>query len=136
MIQIIAGKKGSGKTKRLIDMTNQLTRSSDKSIVFVDDDNRYSMDIDHACRFVNASEYHVRSAEMFMGFLGGMLSSNYDIGTIFVDAFLKLLKADLKDSEWFFNDLRELCAKHNVDFVLCVSQDPADMPDFVKGYII
>ena len=136
MIQIIHGKKGSGKTKKILDMAVQAVKTATGDIVFVDDDNRYSMDIDHACRFVNASEYHVRSAEMFMGFLGGMLSSNYDIGTIFVDAFLKLLKADLKDSEWFFNDLRELCAKHNVDFVLCVSQDPADMPDFVKGYII
>lgn len=136
MIQIIAGRKGSGKTKRLIEMTNAKTRESDKSIVFVDDDSRYSMDIDHNCRFIDASEYHVRNADMFLGFLGGMLSSNYDIGTIFVDAFLKLLKADLKDSEWFFSAMTELCQKHDVDFVLCVSADPTDIPDFAKGYII
>ena len=136
MIQIIAGQKGTGKTKRLIDMTNATTRSSDKSIVFVDDDSRYSMDIDHDCRFVDASEYHVKSSEMFMGFLGGMLSSNYDIGTIFVDAFLKLVKADLNDLGWFFKDLEELSVKHDVDFVLCVSADPSAMPAFAAKYII
>ena len=36
MIQIIAGKKGSGKTKRLIDMTNETAKTSISSVVFMD----------------------------------------------------------------------------------------------------
>lgn len=40
MIQIIAGKKGSGKTKRIIDMTNHAARRPPMTSFFIDDDNR------------------------------------------------------------------------------------------------
>ena len=52
MIQIIAGKKGSGKTKRLIDMTNQTAKDAIHDVVFIDDDNRYMFDIAHKVRFI------------------------------------------------------------------------------------
>ena len=136
MIQIIAGKKGSGKTKRLIDMTNQTALETAGDVVFLDDDNRYMFDIDHKVRFINAGEYHVHTAEMFQGFLSGMLSQNFDISWIFIDAFLKLCKTDLQSASWLFDAMEELCAKHNVNFVLSVSADPADLPDFVTKYII
>ena len=136
MIQIIAGKKGSGKTKRIIDMTNAKVKEDNHSVVFIDDDDRYRLDIDHNARFINATEYKLLTPEMFLGFLCGMLSSNYDIGTIFIDAFKHLLKIDLKDSEWFFERLEELCQKHNVDFVLSVSEDPDNLPEFMAGYLI
>ena len=136
MIQIIAGKKGSGKTKRIIDMTNTLAAESANDVVFIDKDNSYTRDITHKARFVNASEYNIKTPEMFLGFLCGMLSSNYDIGTIFIDAFLKLIKTDIAEADWFFASLNELCTKHNVDFVLSVSADPAELPEYLKAYLI
>ncbi len=136
MIQIIAGKKGSGKTKRLIDMTNQTAKDATNDVVFLDDDNRYMFDIDHKVRFINADDYHVHTPEMFVGFLSGMLSQNFDVGTIFIDAFLKLCKADLKDTAWLFKRMEELSEKHGVNFVLSVSEDPANLPEFMKGYLI
>ena len=136
MIQIIAGKKGSGKTKRIIDMTNTLAAESANDVVFIDKDSSYTRDITHKARFVNASEYHITTPEMFLGFLCGMLSSNYDIGTIFVDAFLKLCKTEMAEAEWFFASLEKLCAKHDVDFVLSVSAEPAELPAYMQNYII
>ncbi len=138
MIQIIAGKKGSGKTKRIIDMTNKLARDPEKvkDVVFVDKDDSYLREISHKARFVNAMEYEIDTPKMFLGFLCGMLSSNYDIGTIFVDAFLKLCKTDMAEAEWFFASLEKLCAKHDVDFVLSVSAEPAELPAYMQNYII
>ncbi len=136
MIKIIAGLKGSGKTKKLIDMTNDTAKTSASNVVFLDKDNSYMYEIDRAVRFVNVNDYHVSSAEMFLGFLGGMLASNYDIGTIFVDAFLKLVKIDLADAAWFFESLEQYGQKHDVTFVLSVSADPETMPEAIKGYII
>lgn len=136
MIQIIAGKKGSGKTKRLIDMTNATAQDASKCVVFLDDDNRYMYDIDHNVRFVNAGDYHVHTPEMFIGFLSGMLSQNYDINYVFIDAFSKLCKVDIKDSEWVFTLMNELCQKHNVEFVCSISEDPAQMPGYVAKYVI
>ncbi len=136
MIKIIAGKKGSGKTKRLIDMTNETARTAANNVVFLDKDNSYMYEVDRSVRFVNVNDYHVATAEMFLGFLGGMLASNYDIGTIFIDAFLKLVQVDIAAADWFFASLEEYGQKHDVTFVLSVSADPDTLPDFVKGYII
>ena len=136
MIKIIAGKKGSGKTKKLIDMTNDTAKTSAGNVVFLDKDNSYMYEIDRAVRFVNVNDYHVNSAEMFLGFLGGMLASNYDISTIFVDAFLKLIKVDLADAGWFFDSLESYGKKHDVTFVLSVSADPEELPEAVKANVI
>ena len=136
MIKIIAGNKGSGKTKRLIDMTNDTAKTSAGNVVFLDKDNSYMYEIDRAVRFVNVNDYHVKSAQMFLGFLGGMLASNYDISVIFIDAFLKLIGMDVTEADWFFASLEQYGQKHDVTFVLSVSADPETLPDFAKGYVI
>ena len=136
MIQVIAGNKGSGKTKRLIDLTNATAREAVHDVIFLDDDNRYMYDVDHKVRFINAADYHVSNTDMFIGFLCGVLSSNYDVGTVFIDAFLKLCHADLKDTEPVVSTLASLGAKQNVDFVLSVSAGVEELPDFLKQYLI
>ncbi len=136
MIQIIAGKKGSGKTKRLIDLTNDTAREAVHDVIFLDDDNRYMFDVDHKVRFIDATEYHIRNTDMFMGFLGGILSSNFDLGTVFIDAFLKLCHLEAAESEGVINAMEALGAKHNVNFVLSISADPEELPEFLKKYLI
>ena len=136
MIKIIAGNKGSGKTKRLIDMTNDTAKTSSGNVVFLDKDNSYMYEIDRAVRFVNVNDYHVKSAEMFLGFLGGMLASNYDISTIFIDAFIKLIGMDVAEADWFFTSLEQYGQKHDVTFVLSVSADPETLPEFCKKFVI
>ncbi len=136
MIQVIAGKKGSGKTKRIIDMTNQATQESHHDIVFIDDDNRYMFDLRHEVRFINAGEYNLLSDQMFMGFVCGAVAQNFDVGLIFIDAFKKLIKAELSTTEWLFERLEGLSEKHSVDFVLSISEDPAELPEFIKKYVI
>ena len=139
MIQVILGDKGSGKTKRLIDLANDALKQEHGNIIFVDDDKRYMYDLRHEIRFVDASEYpsvYKCDAHEFLGFLCGMLSADFDLSLIAVDAFKKLVKTDLSSCEWFFERLEELCQKHNVDFVLSVSEDPENLPEFMKGYLI
>ena len=76
------------------------------------------------------------SSERFLGFLAGMLASNYDIGTIFIDAFLKLVKKDIAETADIFENLEKLSKEHEVTFVLSVSADPEQLPDFAKSYVI
>ena len=73
---------------------------------------------------------------MFVGFVCGMLSSNFDVGTVFVDAFLKLAHVTAEESEPIFRALSELGTKHQVDFVLSMSVDPEEVPDFAKQFLI
>ena len=136
MIQVSAGKKGSGKTKRIIDMANKATQESKHDIVFIDDDNRYMFDLRHEVRFINAGEYDLLSDQMFMGFLCGAVAQNFDVGLIFVDAFKKLIKAELNTTEWLFKRIKAISEKHSVDFVLSISADVDELPDFIKEYVI
>ena len=127
---------GDNNAKGGVSHDSDQAKTSQHDVVFIDDDNRYIFDIDHSVRFINASEYAILTPEMFLGFLCGMLSQNFDVGVIFIDAFKKLLKTDLNQADWFFKRLETLCQKHNVDFVLSVSEDPANLPEFMKGYLI
>lgn len=136
MIQVIAGKKGSGKTKRILDMVNEKARDSQHDIVFVDKDKSYMYDLRHEVRFVDSSEYGITSDQMFMGLLCGIVSSNFDLGLICIDAFRKQLHSDLASSEWFFDRLSAMSENHNVDFVLSIGEEPENLPEFVRKYVI
>lgn len=136
MIQIIHGKKGSGKTKRIIDMTNAAFDGQHGDVIFIDDDNRYMFDLRHEVRFVNAGEYGMVSPEMFYGFLCGILSQNFDVSQIFIDAFFKLVNVQPNETEWFFNKLEQLSENHNILFVLSASCDDSDAPEYMQKYFI
>ena len=141
MIQVILGDKGSGKTKRLIDLTNDALKSEHGNIIFIDDDKRYMYDLRHEIRFVDASEYPVAykcSASEFLAFLCGMLSANFDLSLIAVDAFKKLVKTPLTDidMEKFFENLEKLSAAHNCSFVLSISISEDEVPEFIRKYTV
>ena len=140
MIQVILGKKGSGKTKRLIDLANDSLKVEHGVVVFVDDDARYMYDLRHEIRFVNAGEYALgehRSADWFYGLLAGMLSVNFDITLIYVDAFAKLINnTNWAEEEELFKRLETLSTEHKVDLVLSVSADPSELPEFITKYAI
>ena len=136
MIQVIYGKKGSGKTKRILDMANHAVDEQHGDVVFVDDDTRYMYDLRHEVRFVNASEFDLHSADMFYGFLCGMLAQNFDMKIVCIDAFLKLIHSDINDIAWFFEHLDAYSNTHGVNFVLSISEDAEKLPAFVHPYFI
>jgi len=139
MIQVILGDKGSGKTKRLIDMTNEALKSEHGNIIFIDADKRYMYDLRHEIRFVDASEYpavYKCQAHEFLGFLCGMLSADFDLSLIAVDAFTKLVKTDLNADEMrdFFVQLEHLSETHHCSFVLSIGSEKSDTPEYISKY--
>ena len=136
MIRIIYGKKGSGKTKKIIDAANEAVKSSTGELVFIDDDNRYMYDLRHEIRFVNATEYDVSSPDTFMGFICGILAGNYDMKQLFIDGFLRLVKSEMADLEPFFVKLEDITHRHGVDVVISASAKDDTVPEFLKKYIV
>jgi len=140
MIQVIAGNKGSGKTKRLIDMATEALKNEHGIIAFIDDDKRYMYDLPHDIRFVDASDYVAVkgcSVDVFYGFLSGMMAVNYDLTLICVDAFLKLCKkTPLEEMEAFFAGLNALSEANHCTFIINISCDIEALPEFVKPYVI
>ncbi len=139
MIRVILGDKGSGKTKRLIDLTNEALKSEHGNIIFIDDDKRYMYDLRHEIRFVDASEYPVAykcTASEFLAFVCGMLSADFDLSLISVDAFKKLVKTPLTDIEMekFFENLEKISNAHHCSFVLSISVPEDEVPEFIRKY--
>ena len=141
MIQIILGDKGSGKTKRLIDLVNESLKNEHGDIIFIDDDKRYMYDLRHEIRFVDASEYpvgHKCQASEMLGFICGMLSANFDLSLIAMDAFMKLVRTPLDDPEMkvFFEKLEALSEAHHCNFLISVSAQAESVPEFIRKYVI
>lgn len=139
MIQIIFGKRGSGKTKRIIDLANESIKEQKGDVLFIDDDNRYMFDLRHEIRFVNAGEYGVHGEERFMGFINGIMAGNFDVGLVFIDAFLRLVevnKADIHKLGGFFEELEAVSARSNVHFVISFSEDPDLVPDGIRKFAV
>ena len=136
MIQFIYGKKGSGKTKRIIDMANEAAMTHDGSIVFIDDDNSYMYQLKHQIRFINAREYPVSGAEAFLGFLSGVLASNYDLSLLFMDGFARIVNAKIEELEAFFAELEKLADAANVTLVISASGASDEAPEYLKKYVI
>ncbi|MBQ3424816.1 MAG: hypothetical protein IJH38_06445 [Clostridia bacterium] len=139
MIKVILGDKGSGKTKRLIDLTNDALKSEHGNIIFIDDDKRYMYDLRHEIRFVDASEYSAAykcTAHEFLAFVSGMMSADFDLSMIAVDAFKKLVRTPLDDIEMekFFENLERVSDAHHCNFVLSIGSSEDEVPEYIRKY--
>ncbi len=137
MIQILIGEKGEGKTKRLIDMSNEAGKLSDGHIVFIDDDNRHMYDLHYNIRFVDTTGFKMEDQRIFFGFICGILSQDGDIEKIYIDGLNNIVKYMTDDDLFaFINELEKLSEKANVDFIMTISRDKETVPEALKSYLI
>jgi hypothetical protein len=135
MLKILMGKKGVGKTKRIIQMANEESGDNKGNSVFVDDDNRYMFEIKRPVRFIDASEYRIDGAPMFLGFIAGLMASDYDLETLYIDGFLKIVRSENLDSLVdFFKRLDRLTSDLNV--IISIKGDPQTVPEALKKYLM
>jgi len=135
LIEIICGEKGTGKTKRIISLANDVSDKAKGSIVFIDDDNSYMYDLGYSIRFINVTDYALNDPDMFLGFLCGLCASDFDLEYVFVDRFENVIKADLSELEGFFEQLNKLADQHSLHIVLSVSKGEEVLPEFMRPYI-
>ena len=136
MVQIIAGKKGKGKTKHLLDMANQGVKEATGSIVYLDKSSKHMYELSNKIRLINVNEYPLSGSQGFIGFLCGIISQDHDIETMFLDSFLKLASLEGEDNADTITTLETISDKYAVNFVLSVSMDAADMPESAQKDVI
>ena len=131
MIAFIAGDKGSGKTKKLIDMANFEASKDEMSLVYIDRKDNHRREIVNSIRFIDLSEFYIFSWEMFFGFLNGLISGNYDIGKIYIDNIEKTANVDsVEKLDDFFAAASKLSDKYGVEFVFTINSK--DIPKQFK----
>ena len=137
MIQIIAGEKGSGKTKKLINFVNDTAVSGKGINVVLATTDRYRQEIKPEVRFIDVAEEGVNNFDRLIGFIKGLLCANYDIEYVFIDGIHKMLATEIGSSSMadFFMALDAIGEKSMVKFVLTVSCAVDKLPEFVKKYL-
>ena len=134
MIKLITGKKGTGKTKILIDMINEATKKTNGNIVCIEKGAKLTYDIDHSVRLTDTEEFGIDGYDAFYGFVAGMIAGNFDISEIFVDSILKIGGRDFDELGKLFEKLDKVSGK-DVIIVFTVSADISEMTDNVKAFI-
>ena len=136
MVQIIAGKKGKGKTKYLLDMANTAIKESKGSVVYLDKSSQHMYELNNKIRLINVNEYPITSSEAFIGFICGIISQDYDLEMMFFDSFLKLSCLEGEDITDTISTLEKLGEKYHVTFVLSVSRDKDKLPENAQKDVI
>ena len=133
MINLIPGKKGTGKTKILVDSIKKADENATGNVVCIEGGMQLTYDLPHNVRLADAEEYGINSFDSFYGFVAGLMAGNYDIQEVFVDGILKIGGRDYDALGNMLEKVAVLTKDVNVTFT--VSADVDELPAKVKAFI-
>ena len=128
MVKILIGHKGSGKTKRMIELANDSVQTAKGSIIFINKNSRLIYDLDYKIRVICMDDFpHVTNEDENIGFLFGIISSDNDIETIFLDGIMRHRDFALDILPSFIEKIKVISKETGIDFVLSVSAELEEM---------
>lgn len=138
MIKLITGAKGTGKTKIIIDMANDNVETAKGDIVFITDTDRYMYSLRYQIRVINTeclkkTKGAIDEREL-IGFIKGILAGNHDIETLYIDGAHRMLNRTVSEMEDFFTHIYAVAKTTETRFVLTVSENEENFPDFLRKY--
>lgn len=136
MVRLITGDKGSGKTKKLIELINGAAASEAGNVVCIEAEKTMTFDVHYHVRLIVADDYEIASYEAMRGFISGLYAGNYDISHIFIDNLFKIVggKSDGK-AEQFLDWLERFSGAHGVRFTVSASVDAENVTDGMQKYL-
>ena len=135
MIRVIVGKKGSGKTKQVIEMINSAVDTEHGNVVCIEKGEKLMLDISHKIRLVEASEYDIADYTAMKGFVSGLYAGNYDITHIFIDSLTKIIGRECDfETEKFLDWLNNFSQKNGIKFTITISDEESLVSDGIKKY--
>ena len=132
MIKLIIGKRGSGKTKKLVDMVNAAALSSLGNVVCIEKGDTLTFSVNHKARLIDADAYGISGYAEYYGMLAGIKAGNHDVTHIFGDATLRIGTRDYDELANFFERLSKI---EDVEFVFTVSCDENELPEKIFEFV-
>ena len=133
MIELVVGEKGTDKTKLLIAKANNEIKDTGGKFLYLDTSNKHIYELSHGIRLLNVHEYNIHSSDMFLGFIYGIASQDYDIDKIFLDNFLSISCIDnMSYVETILNELSMISEKFEIDFIISISAKIDEFPELQK----
>ena len=136
MVEIIAGEKGKGKTKYLLDKVNDSVKSASGNIVYLDKSQKHMYELNNKVRLINVTDFPITNCDEFLGFICGIVSQDHDLQEMYLDSFLTIANIEDDQINHAIEKLDIISEKYNVKFVLSVSRNDADLPECAKAKII
>ena len=134
MIKLIAGKKGSGKTKLLINAIHEAEQPSKGNVVAVQLGSSLNIDIYHKVRLINIEDYKITNYDEMAGFVAGILASDYDCTDIFIDGILRIAGRDLEKIGAMFDKIAAVSGE-DTHVTFTISADVSDLTENIKKYL-
>ena len=128
MIKLIVGKKGSGKTKKLMELVNATALTSKGNVVCIEKGDTLTFSISHKARLIDIESYGVSGYGEYYGMLCGINAGNHDVTDIFGDATLRIGTRDYDELADFLDRVSALAEESHVNFIFTVSCDEAELP--------
>ncbi len=136
MVQLIAGSKGHGKTKRLLDKANTEIRGILGNICYLDKSTKHMFELNTRIRLINVKDFRIENADQFIGFVAGIISQDHDLEQMYFDSFLDIAVLKDKDIRPVIERLQQFSTVYHVDFIVSVSLDEADIPEECRELIV
>lgn len=128
MVTLLTGKKGSGKTKKLIQIANEAVAASSGNVVVVEKGSKLTYDVTHKARLIDTDHYNVSGYEMLFGFLSGICAGNYDVTDILVDGTFKICPEGIDGLEDFVKKVSTLADDTETKITFLISAAEEDLP--------
>ena len=135
MISLIIGKKGTGKTKVLVEHVNDAVHVSSGNVVCVEKETKLTYDVNYRARLVATDTFSIKGYDAFYGFVAGLVAGNHDINEIYIDGITKICGSEIAALEKFLQKVDKL-AGEEITVTLTASCDPGDATDVIKSYLI
>ena len=137
MVKLIMGLKGSGKTKKLVDLVRGAVDEGNGDVVVIEKERKLTYDIPYQARLIDAGSYDIGTYEFLKGLICGIHAGNYDITHFYIDNFYKLVDDDSSGAlVAFVTWLDKFSEEEKIEFYISISADPEAVPDTLKKYII
>ena len=133
MVTLLIGKKGTGKTKKLIARANEAVAASNGNVVVIEKGAKLTYDVTHKARLIDTDQYSISGYDMLYGFISGICAGNYDVTDILVDSTFKICKDGIDGLEEFTKKLQNLSETCSTNIILLISADEADVPDSINA---
>ena len=113
MVKLLIGHKGSGKTSQMVELANESVKTSNGSIIFINKNHRLMYELSYNIRVICMEDYeNITNIDEYIGFIYGIISSDHDIETIFIDSILKHADVSLGDLPEFIDRLKAMKSEY------------------------
>jgi len=136
MVEIIAGEKGKGKTKYLLDKVNESVKSASGNIVYLDKSQKHMYELSNKVRLINVTDFPVTNCDEFLGFICGIVSQDHDLQQMYFDSFLMIANTPDHNITDLIGKIEAMSEKFNIDFVISASLDESELDDSLKDKVI